>query len=59
MKGLQIVQVRGTYYSIELDDVPVTNETYTYAQAEVVWDLYSKIYLAGWNNAIDEVTEDL
>lgn len=59
MIGLHIVPVRGTYYSIELNGVPVTNETYTYAQADKMYDLYAKIYQAGWNDAIDEVNEDL
>ena len=53
MKGLQIVQVRGTYYSIELDGVLVTKETYTHAQAQAVYRIYAKIYDTAWEAALD------
>lgn len=53
MKGLQIVQVRGTYYSIELDGVPVTKETYTHAQAQEVYGIYANIYNTAWEAALD------
>lgn len=59
MKGLRIVQVRGTYYTVELDGVLVTKETFTYAQATAAYDLYDKIYQAAWDSAIDWVNEDL
>ena len=59
MIGLHIVPVRGTYYSIELNGVPVTKETYTHAQVEVMYDLYSRIYQSAWDSAIDWVNEDL
>lgn len=53
MKGLRIVSVRGTYYSIELDGVPVTKETYTQAQAAEVYKVYEKIYDSGYENALE------
>lgn len=53
MKGLQIVQVRGTYYSIELDGVPVTKETYTKAQAFEVYKIYERIYDSGYEAALE------
>lgn len=59
MIGLQIVQHRLTYFKIELNGEPVTKETYTYAQVEVMYDLYSKIYQSGWNDALNEVNEDM
>lgn len=59
MKGLHIVQVRGTYYTVELDGVPVTKQTYTYAQAAAAYDIYDKIYQSAWDSAIDWVNEDL
>lgn len=48
MKGLHIVPVRGTYYSIELNGVPVTKATYTHAQAQEMYGVYAKIYNTGW-----------
>lgn len=54
MKGLRIVSVRGTYFNIELDGVPVTNATYTLAQAQEFLELYKKIYLSGQSSVQTE-----
>lgn len=59
MKGLQIVPVRGTYWGIELNGEPVTNDCYTLAQAKKVYELYEKIYWSAWDSAIDWVGEGL
>lgn len=54
MKGLQIVQVRGTYYTIELDGVPVTKETFTKTQADERLVILKKIYDAGYDRGWDD-----
>lgn len=59
MIGLMIVPARSTYFSIELDGVPVTNETFTKNQAEDRYAIYQKIYQSGWDSAVDWVNEDL
>lgn len=54
MKGLRIVSVRHTYFSIELDGVPVTKATYTLAQAQEVLEVYKKVYSAGQSSVQTE-----
>lgn len=59
MKGLEIVSVRGTYFTIHMNGAALTNETFTYAQAEERYKLYYKIYKQAWDDAVDWVNEDL
>lgn len=54
MKGLRIVPARGTYFTIEIDGVPVTNETFTKAQADERLVILKKVYDAGYDRGWDD-----